>query len=49
MSTRKYVNVSLPVSIADDIRLIVESDSYGYTSISEFVKDAVRHRLLEIT
>ena len=49
MSKTEYTNISLPDSLMDDVRLIVEDDLYGYSSISEFVKDAVRRRLEEIT
>lgn len=49
MSKTEYTNISLPDSLMDDVRLIIEDDLHGYSSISEFVKDAVRRRLEEVT
>jgi len=45
-----YTNVSIPNELADEIKKIVQSRKYGYSSISEseFVKEAVRMHLLQV-
>lgn len=50
MASKKegYTNISLPNELADEIRRVVESRKLGYTSVSEFVKEAVRIHLLQI-
>ena len=50
MASKKegYTNISLPNELADEIRKVVESRKLGYTSVSEFVKEAVRIHLLQI-
>ncbi|MEM1540416.1 MAG: ribbon-helix-helix domain-containing protein [Candidatus Bathyarchaeia archaeon] len=49
MPRKKYRMVGLPEDLYLEVEKIVEAGRYGYTSISEFVKDAVRRRLEEIT
>jgi len=45
--SKRYVNYSLPEDLAKRIKdLITKRRDLGYTSVNEFVKDAVR-RLLE--
>jgi Arc/MetJ-type ribon-helix-helix transcriptional regulator len=50
MSKRKYKyhTVNLPDSLARIIEEVVESRKHGYTSIPDFVKDAVRQYLREL-
>jgi len=50
MASKKegYVNVSLPVDLADEVRKLVEKKRLGYTSLSEFVKEAVRAHLIQV-
>ncbi len=50
MASKKtgYTNISIPNELADEIRKVVESRKYGYSSISEFVKEAIRSHLLQI-
>jgi|YelNatPaOPRAMG01_1025707.scaffolds.fasta_scaffold00468_35 Arc/MetJ-type ribon-helix-helix transcriptional regulator len=40
--------IGLPEELYLEVERIVNAGKYGYTSISEFVKDAVRRRLEEI-
>ena len=40
-----YVTVRIPRSLAREIDEIVESDTLGYKSRAEFVKEAVRLRI----
>jgi len=40
--------VSLPKDLVDRIEKLIKEGKYGYQSISEFVKDAVRRRLKEL-
>jgi metal-responsive CopG/Arc/MetJ family transcriptional regulator len=40
--------VGLPEELYLEVERIVDAGEHGYTSISEFVKDAVRRRLEEI-
>ena len=42
---KKYKTVSIPEELAIMIEEVIESDNYGYSSISEFVKESVRERL----
>jgi metal-responsive CopG/Arc/MetJ family transcriptional regulator len=43
-----YAGVSIPVELMDEIEKIVKSRKLGYTSVSEFVKEAVRMHLLQV-
>ena len=45
---KKYRMVGLPEELYAEIEKIVIAGRYGYASISEFVKDAVRRRLEEL-
>jgi len=44
----KYTTVSIPVSLAEKIDEVVESEKYGYKNRPEFVCDAIRRRLEEL-
>jgi len=48
MVRKKYRTVALPEDLYRKCEEVVKSGKLGYTSISEFVKDAVRRRLEEI-
>jgi Arc/MetJ-type ribon-helix-helix transcriptional regulator len=45
MGRKKYRIIGLPEELFLDCGKIVKSGKYGYTSVSELVKDAVRRRL----
>jgi Arc/MetJ-type ribon-helix-helix transcriptional regulator len=44
----KYHTVNLPDSLATLVEEVVESRKHGYTSIPDFVKEAVRRYLREL-
>jgi Arc/MetJ-type ribon-helix-helix transcriptional regulator len=50
MSERKYKyhTVNLPDSLTKVVEEVVESGKHGYTSIPDFVKEAVRRYLREL-
>ena len=50
MSKRKYNyhTVNLPVGLAANINEVIESRKHGFTSIPDFVKEAVRKYLKEL-
>ena len=49
MSSKKYRNVQLPSDVVDEIERVMENKKFlGYTSIAEFVKEAVRLRLEQV-
>jgi Arc/MetJ-type ribon-helix-helix transcriptional regulator len=45
---KKYRMIGLPEELYLEVERIVDAGKYGYASVSEFVKDAVRRRLEEI-
>ena len=45
---RRYVNVKLPVELADEVDKILEKKILGYRSRAEFVAEAVRDKLLQV-
>ena len=45
---RKYRTVGIPEELFKECEAVVKSGKLGYSSVSEFVKDAVRRRLEEI-
>jgi Arc/MetJ-type ribon-helix-helix transcriptional regulator len=48
MTRKKYRTIALPEELYKKCEEIVKSGKLGYSSISEFVKDAVRRRIEEI-
>ncbi len=48
MSRKRYRTVALPEELYEKVEEIVRRGKLGYSSVSEFVKDAVRRRLEEI-
>jgi hypothetical protein len=42
---KRYRTVKLPIEMFEAIEVFIEKHpEYGYTSIADFVKDAVRHQ-----
>ena len=48
MAMRRYTNIPLPDELAEQIDGVIETAELGYKTKSEFVKDAVRERLIEL-
>ncbi len=48
IKTNRYVSVSIPFEIIEQIDNVITSKKMGYDSRPEFIKDAVRRRLEEI-
>lgn len=49
MPKGEYKGVSLPKEMIDEIsRIIREHPELGYSSIADFVKDAVREKMLKL-
>ncbi len=48
MTRKKYRTVAIPEDLYKKCEEIVKNGILGYSSVSEFVKDAVRRRLEEI-
>ncbi len=46
---RKYTNVALPSDLIEQIDKVIEKKGMGYKSRAEFVKEAVRALLKELT
>ena len=44
----KFVSVSIPSGIIEQIDRVIDSKKLGYDSRPEFIKDAVRRRLEEM-
>ena len=44
----EYVNIPLPIGLANEIDDIIKEGEFGYKTKSEFVKEAVRERLIEL-
>jgi len=44
----KFVSVSIPAEVIEQIDRMIESRKHGYESRPEFIKDAVRRRLEEM-
>lgn len=44
----RFVSVSIPVEIIEEIDRVIASNKLGYDSRPEFIKDAVRRRLEEM-
>lgn len=43
-----YRGISLPASLVDEVEEIVNRKDFGYSSVAELVKDAIRRRLDEL-
>jgi hypothetical protein len=45
---KRYVNIKLPVELADEVDKILEKKLLGYRSRAEFVAEAVRDKLMQV-
>ncbi len=45
---KRYVNIKLPVELADEVDKIVDKKLLGYRSRGEFVAEAVRDKLIQV-
>lgn len=45
---KRYVNVKIPIELADEIDKILEQRLLGYRSRAEFVAEAVRDKLIQV-
>ncbi len=45
---RRYTNIPLPDELAEQIDDVIKTAELGYKTKSEFVKEAVRERLIEL-
>jgi metal-responsive CopG/Arc/MetJ family transcriptional regulator len=45
---KQYVNVKIPIELADEIDKILEKKLLGYRSRAEFVVEAIRDKLIQV-
>ena len=45
---RRYTNIPLPDELAQQIEDVIKTADFGYKTKSEFVKEAVREKLVEL-
>ncbi len=45
---QQYVNVKIPIELADEVDKVLEKKTLGYRSRAEFVAESIRAKLLEI-
>jgi len=45
---KQYVNVKIPVELADEIDKILEKKLLGYRSRAELVAEAIRDKLIQV-
>lgn len=45
---KRYVNVKIPVELANEVDKILEKKLLGYRSRAEFVAEAVRDKLIQV-
>ncbi len=45
---KRYINVKLPVELADEVDKILEKKLLGYRSRAEFVAESVRDKLIQV-
>lgn len=45
---KKYTNIPLPDELAKQIDDVIKTAELGYKTKSEFIKEAVRERLIEL-
>lgn len=46
---KRYVNIPLPEELAKQIDKVIETAELGYKTKSEFIKEAVREKLIELS
>jgi len=44
----KYINIPLPEELAKQIEKVILKSSLGYKTKTEFIKEAVREKLIEL-
>jgi metal-responsive CopG/Arc/MetJ family transcriptional regulator len=45
---KQYINVKIPVELADEVDKILEKKLLGYRSRAEFVAESIRDKLIQI-
>ena len=45
---KQYVNVKIPIELADEIDKILEKKLLGYRSRAEFIVEAIRDKLIQV-
>ena len=45
---RKYANIPLPDELAEQIDRLIKTANLGYKTKSEFIKEAVREKLIRL-
>jgi len=45
---KRYVNVKIPVELADEVDKILDKKLLGYRSRAEFVAEAIRDKLIQV-
>ena len=45
---KQYVNVKIPIELADEVDKVLEKKLLGYRSRAEFVAESVRDKLIQI-
>ena len=45
---RKYTNIPLPDELAEQIDRLIKTANLGYKTKSEFIKEAVREKLIRL-
>lgn len=48
MAEKGWHTVTLPDSLMDEVQRILERDILGYRTKSEFIKEAIRQRILDL-
>ncbi len=48
MGMRRYTNIPLPDDLANQIDNVIKTAGLGYKTKSEFIKEAVREKLIEL-
>lgn len=46
---KKYTNIPLPDELAEQIERVINTADFGYKTKSEFIKEAVREKLIELS
>jgi hypothetical protein len=45
---KQYVNVKIPVELADEVDKVIEKKLLGYRSRGEFVAESIREKLIQL-
>ena len=45
---KQYVNVKIPIELADEVDKVLEKRLLGYRSRAEFVAESVRDKLIQV-